>query len=164
MIGLSSILMAMSCFRAALQPPARVKRRRGDFELSAQDRGAKRLSLMPMPQKGLAEGESRKSWYPALAAWQSASKVLPLPVGKVDVRSVSNIAVVGGWQAGLCLDWYPLKRCWVAETSAQMSPRCWTSGRVQAVIAQKQESRECFSARRFLATSAHEIVSAGPDA
>lgn len=59
---------------------------------------------MPMPQKELAEGESWKSWYPTLAAWQSASKVLPLPVGKVDVRSVANIAVVGGWQAGLCLD------------------------------------------------------------
>ena len=59
---------------------------------------------MPMPQKGLAEGESWKSWYPALATSRSVSKVLLLPVGSVDVRGVSNIAVTGGWQAGLRLD------------------------------------------------------------
>lgn len=113
----------MSCFRAALHPPARVRRSWGDFELSAQNWGAKKLSLMPMPQQGLTGGEGWKSWYPALVMWQSASKVLLLPVGRVEVRGVSNIAVTGGWQAGLSLGWYPLKTCRLIPLEEMLSSR-----------------------------------------
>lgn len=46
----------MSCFRAALQLPARVKRSEVT-ELSVQNWGAKRLSFVPALSEGLAGGE-----------------------------------------------------------------------------------------------------------
>lgn len=94
----------MSCFRAALQLSARVKRSEVT-ELSVQNWGAKRLSFVPVLPEGLAGGEG------CLAATGRQHR--------------------GDRCSNYCSDWclagwtmfrYCMKSCWVAETSAQMGP------------------------------------------